>query len=86
MKQKVTRAKKANRYFPKSWGGIYSMSVFARRVEGYLGADYKAFDMKHPSLASAVEGYKARLAQARSEKAARRRAHERAQEKSRETA
>ena len=80
MKQKVTKARKANRYFPKTWGGIYSMSVFARRVEGYLGADHAAFDRKHPSVAPAVEGYKARLAQARSEKAARRRAHERAEE------
>lgn len=82
MKQKITKARKANRFFPKlSGGGVYAMSIFARRVEGYFGADHKAFDRRHPDLAPAVEGYKARLAQAReSERAARRRARERAEE------
>ena len=41
---------------------IFSTPVFWRRVQGFFGADHKAFSQKHLSLDGAVEGYKARLA------------------------
>lgn len=68
MKQKVTQAKKARRpnlhYCYQ--GGATSMSVFERRVRGIYGHDSRSFDQKHPSLESAVEGMRQRLAQAQS--------------------
>ena len=66
MKQKHTRAKKANRinHWASYQSYIYSLSVFWRRVRGITGSDSRTFDIKHPSLDGAVEGMKARIAQA----------------------
>lgn len=64
MKQVHTQAKKACRF--NNWlayqKGIFSTSVFMRRVQGFFGADYAAYSAKHPDLDGAVEGYKSRLA------------------------
>lgn len=64
MKQRYTQAKKARRF--NNWlayqKGIFSESVFMRRVQGFFGADCAAYSAKHPDLDGAVEGYKARLA------------------------
>lgn len=65
MKQKVTKAKKANRL--NNWGSyqnsFFSTSVFWRRVKGFFGCDSRDFDEKHPDLSGAVDGMKARIAQ-----------------------
>ena len=66
MRQAVTKAKKARRF--NNWlayqNSFFSTSVFWRRVQGFFGADCHQFDSKHPGLSDAVDGMKARMAQA----------------------
>lgn len=64
MKQKITRARKARRL--NCWEAYqkwyYTLSVFERRVRGFLGADHAVYSQKYRELDNAVEGYKQRLA------------------------
>lgn len=58
MKQKFTKARKANRLNLHHiyQGGLYSMSVLERRVQGFYGADSRAYDLIHPDIEGAAEG------------------------------
>ena len=48
MKQKVTKARKANTRFDRSRGrGIYNLSVAERRKMNILGPDHAEYDEKH---------------------------------------
>ena len=62
MKLKHTQARKARRFNPRFYqkSGIYSMSVFWRRVHGYYGADARTYDSTHPGLEAAVSGMRSR--------------------------
>lgn len=65
MKLKHTEARKARRFNPRFYqkGGIYSISIFWRRVYNYYGADAKTYDLAHPILEDAVCGMRTRLNQ-----------------------
>lgn len=48
MKQKVTKARKANTRYYKGFGsGIYNLSVAERRKMNILGPDHAEYDEKH---------------------------------------
>lgn len=67
MRLKHTQARKARTLNPRFYQnhGYYARSVFWRRVNNVYGADYREHDKRHPSLETAVEGYRSRLAHQR---------------------
>lgn len=60
MRLKHTQARKSRRLFIKPTAFAYTAPVWLRRLHEIIGADYKAFDVKHPEVARAVEGIRAR--------------------------
>ena len=64
MRRKHTQAKKANRLNIRE-KGLHTESVFLRRINGIYGADYREFDIAHPSLEPTVEGIRQRIEHAK---------------------
>lgn len=60
MKLKHTQAKKANRLCIRMENAT-SAPVWLRRLRGMYGADFRAFDQKHPWLETFVQGVKKRM-------------------------
>ena len=65
MKLKHTQARKARTFNPRFYqnNGLYSMSVFLRRIHSFYGADARTYDLAHPTLEDAVSGFRSRVSQ-----------------------